>query len=183
MTTSLASTIGTARTCSQCKVEQPIEQFSWKDRFVRKTTRCLSCRRANYKADPIKARTSASAYYKQNRESVLEKMRLRRRKDARVQMFKSARARATATGCPFGITLDDIQIPDKCPVLGIPLSVGESGCHAGSPSLDRIAPAKGYVPGNIVVVSFRANTIKSDASIEELKRVVSFYETITPVLP
>jgi hypothetical protein len=37
-----------------------------------------------------------------------------------------------------------------------------------SPSLDRIKPELGYVPGNIQVISARANVMKNDATPEEL---------------
>jgi hypothetical protein len=71
----------------------------------------------------------------------------------------------------------DILIPSKCPVLGIPLmpNIGGGRQDDHSPTLDRIIPGKGYVPGNVVVVSWRANRIKSDATIEELKKVARFY--------
>jgi hypothetical protein len=39
----------------------------------------------------------------------------------------------------------------------------------GSPSLDRIDPGQGYVPGNVRVISDRANRLKGDRSIETLR--------------
>jgi hypothetical protein len=36
------------------------------------------------------------------------------------------------------------------------------------------------VPGNIVVVSLKANRIKSDATLDELRQLVDFYELKTP---
>lgn len=45
-----------------------------------------------------------------------------------------------------------------------------------SPSLDRIVPERGYVRGNVVIVSFRANRAKSDLTIAELKQLVEFYK-------
>ena len=61
------------------------------------------------------------------------------------------------------ITLEDIVIPDKCPVFGIPFT---SGMHVAS--IDRIDNSKGYVPGNVQVINKRANMMKYDASIDEL---------------
>lgn len=69
------------------------------------------------------------------------------------------------------------MIPSHCPILGIPLFKGKSGGEANSPSLDRIEPELGYVPGNIVVISNRANRLKSDATIDELRAIASFYAT------
>lgn len=38
-----------------------------------------------------------------------------------------------------------------------------------SPSVDKIVPEKGYVKGNVVWMSYRANSLKTDASLDELK--------------
>ena len=81
-----------------------------------------------------------------------------------------ARNRATAKGREFSITLSDLYIPDVCPLLGVPLSmVGPNSDHR--PSLDRIDSNKGYIPGNVWVVSSRANRLKSDATADELIRI------------
>ena len=58
-----------------------------------------------------------------------------------------------------------------CPVLGIPLVIGEGACSDNSPSIDRIIPELGYVKGNIKVISRRANRIKNDATPDELFKV------------
>jgi hypothetical protein len=77
---------------------------------------------------------------------------------------------------PFTITLDDIVIPRRCPVLNIPLRVGSGrgGSTYQSPTLDRLVAAMGYVPGNVAVISHRANTIKSNAAVQELEAVASW---------
>lgn len=48
--------------------------------------------------------------------------------------------------------------------------------HDGSPTIDRIINDLGYVKGNVIVISWRANRIKSDATLAELKAIVAFYE-------
>lgn len=95
-----------------------------------------------------------------------------------MRMVRSAKARARSSGVPFKITADDITIPQKCPVLGIPLIVGQSQATDHSPSLDRVVPLLGYVPGNILVLSNRANRIKNDATIPELRLVADFFENL-----
>jgi hypothetical protein len=75
----------------------------------------------------------------------------------------------------FSITKDDVFLPKVCPVLGIPLEVGTGNGPIGtSPTLDRIVPDKGYVPGNVAVISHRANTLKSDGTPEELLAVAAW---------
>jgi hypothetical protein len=90
-------------------------------------------------------------------------------------MLYAARQRARRTGVEFSITEADIIIPERCPILGIPLSTGAMEDRESSPSLDRIDNARGYVQGNVIVVSFRANRLKSDASPEELQKLATFY--------
>ena len=84
-------------------------------------------------------------------------------------MLCNARRRAKQQNVPFDITDDDIVIPDVCPLLGIPLftNTGGSPCP-NSPTLDKLIPHLGYVRGNILVISHRANCIKHNASLDEL---------------
>lgn len=68
-------------------------------------------------------------------------------------------------------------INDKCPVFGVPFAYGrrvDREAHPNSPSLDRIDPIKGYVVGNIAVISWRANAVKRDATIKELEAVAAW---------
>jgi hypothetical protein len=86
-------------------------------------------------------------------------------------LAQNAKSRAARLGVPFDITHEDIVIPEYCPVLGIKLSRDK---RATMPSLDRFRPELGYVRGNIAVISYRANTIKHNASTEEVERVATW---------
>jgi hypothetical protein len=92
-------------------------------------------------------------------------------------MLWSAKARAHKHDIPFNLTEDDISIPDKCPVLGFNLEsqYGKGRLAYNSPTLDRIRPELGYTKGNVIVVSHRANRIKSDATPYEIKKVAEFF--------
>jgi hypothetical protein len=61
-----------------------------------------------------------------------------------------------------------------CPLLGIELTYNYTGGNVPNnyASLDKIDPNKGYVEGNVQILSFRANTLKGDATIEELRMLV-----------
>lgn len=73
---------------------------------------------------------------------------------------------------PFNLEESDIVIPDVCPVLGIPIYFGSgNGPKHNSPSLDRLVPSKGYVKGNVNIISQKANRIKNDATLDELRKV------------
>ncbi len=86
-------------------------------------------------------------------------------------MFNGAKTRAKRKNLPFSITLDDIVIPDVCPLLGVELITSAGKWSPNSPTLDRVKPALGYVPGNIQVISARANLSKNDLSFEEFEKI------------
>lgn len=89
-------------------------------------------------------------------------------------MWKSAKGRAKKKGLEFAIPLEDIVIPDVCPVLDIPLSKQKGNFGPNSPSLDRIRIADGYILGNIAVISWRANSLKKNGTAEELEKVAAY---------
>lgn len=83
-------------------------------------------------------------------------------------IWSSAKYRARQKGVPFSIQVSDIKIPPFCPIFGTPFFLGKGGPRNESPSIDRIYPDKGYIPGNIAIVSFKANRIKNECSPDEL---------------
>lgn len=90
-------------------------------------------------------------------------------------LLRGAKWRAKKRKLAFDISLDDIIIPERCPILDIDLKLnqtGKPGFFNNSYSLDRIDPNKGYIKGNVRVISNRANLLKSNASIEELNLVL-----------
>ena len=91
----------------------------------------------------------------------------------------NARVRANKTGIPCTITHEDVVIPTHCPLLGIPLDHTKGVRHDGSPTLDKIRPELGYVPGNVRVVSWLANAVKRDLTPEQL---LTFARNIGPYL-
>lgn len=84
------------------------------------------------------------------------------------ELLKQAKYRAKKNKIEFNIDISDIIIPEYCPILKIPLFTRKGHSGPNSPSLDRIDPSKGYVKGNVQVISHKANTIKSDATLQEL---------------
>lgn len=88
--------------------------------------------------------------------------------DLRRGLLTGARQRSRERGLPFDLEIDDIVIPELCPILGIPLTYGDGAPHAGSPSLDRINGPIGYVRGNVRVVSHKANACKNSLDDDQL---------------
>lgn len=87
------------------------------------------------------------------------------------KILERAKARAKAKKVPFNLELSDILIPSHCPALGTPLVYGD---HSDTASIDRIKPELGYVKGNIVILSNKANMMKSYATAEEVGRLYSW---------
>lgn len=96
--------------------------------------------------------------------------------------LEGAKWRAKIKNIPFSITVADIpDIPTHCPVLGIPLfrRIGymkRDGTDDNSPSLDRIKPELGYVPGNLAIISNKANIIKSNWTADDLRKTLKYVE-------
>ena len=115
-----------------------------------------------------------------HREWEREYCRQRRRDNPEYYLWKSAKRRAKTKGLDFDIEVSDIIIPQLCPLLNIPIihKVGHNCRNPNAPSLDRIKNHLGYVKGNILVVSWRANFLKSDATIDELRLLLTNLESI-----
>ncbi len=91
----------------------------------------------------------------------------------------AAKGRAKKQNVPFNITPEDIVFPTHCPILGINLLFSEGGRTDNTPSIDRIVPEKGYTKDNIRIISWRANRIKNDATLEELEKLVKYIKRNT----
>lgn len=91
-------------------------------------------------------------------------------------LWHGAKARAKRDNLPFDITPESIVVPERCPVLGIPLIRGVNIFTDNSPTVDKIYPAKGYVMGNIHVISYLANRIKTNATPEQIIAVGRYFK-------
>ena len=95
------------------------------------------------------------------------------------KMYHNAKHRAKKKGIKFEIEMEDIIIPTTCPLLGIPIRLDTGDKRSpNNPSLDQIRPGKGYTLDNIQVISSRANWLKSDATLQELKTLVENLEAL-----
>ena len=84
----------------------------------------------------------------------------------------------------MNISINDLfPLPSVCPVFGIEINyegTKAKGFVDDSPSIDRIDSAKGYIKGNVQIISWRANRIKSDASLHELEAILKYVKEKTP---
>ena len=137
---------------------KPCKRGQIANRFV-STYTCVECSQKElYTTDRDRYRTSENTLAYQ----------LRQRKNS-----------ASKLGIPFNITLDQIEQPEYCPVLGIKLNYawgGQNG-HLRDPAkvtLDKLIPELGYVPGNVFIISWRANKLKSDMTVIELEQILKY---------
>lgn len=93
--------------------------------------------------------------------------------------FKSKQTNALKMGKEWDLNFGDLEWPTHCPMLGIELDYFNEFRKDNSPSFDQIIPGKGYVKGNVVIVSFRANLIKNSGTAEEHRRIADWLDKHT----
>lgn len=159
------------KTCNRCKVKK--EDFE----FIDGNTKCEPCckyLKDYYRGHREQAFARANRSRTRDRDHTNEVKRALVRKNPVSYILCRIKTTAKKYNILFNLTHADIVIPSHCPVLGIPLVIGDATAQWGSPSVDRIIPHLGYVRGNITIISHRANTIKSDATSAELEKVLGY---------
>ena len=144
------------RECSVCKVVKPLKEFiiGYERKYENDNVYGIKCRAclAEYAGEVTKRHLASSA---------------------RRRMLLSSANNAFRKGLEHTIKLTDIPRPEFCCYLGVRLDyrcAAERGSLRSwkAPSIDRIDSSRGYVPGNIQVISDLANRMKSDATIPQM---------------
>lgn len=130
------------------------------------------------KRNPEKVANYRKSWYRNNDGAKYHRewAAAKRRSDPLLFMLRSAKNRAKELGREFSIEREHVVIPETCPVLGIPIEKGTGPFQPNSPSLDRIDSSRGYVPGNVAVISWRANCLKRDGTLAEFRKIVAYME-------
>jgi hypothetical protein len=186
------------KVCTICHIEKPLDQFGKRSReFDGHSAQCLSCNNSEKKRWPKdleKAKASNKRYYNQHREELLEyssryrtdhreviiiKLREYFIRNPAKSLLSNAKQRAKRWDLPFSITVEDIlaciPVDGICPIILEPFERGVGGVGPRSMTLDRIIPELGYVPGNIAIISHKANTMKQNCTDPEVFRRVGDY--------
>lgn len=135
---------------------------------------------------PNKSAMYAKKWRDSNKDKVKEqKTNWLNKPENRVKhILHQAKKRALQNEMEFSITLEDLlPLPTHCPVLEIEINykgnTGLRGFVNNSPSIDRINSSFGYIKGNVKVICWRANRIKSDATISELSSILNYMKVET----
>jgi hypothetical protein len=175
--------------CSKCKEEKDLDLFyNSKHTKSGKTSQCKKCM-----SDYRKSKRKKNRDYQRNRRAtnndlVCEQRRNSwRRLDPRKRILQQSRSRAKRKGIDFNLELEDIIIPNECPLLGLPFIIGTKDNYEQTHSLDRVDPTKGYTKDNVWVVTKKANSMKNSATKEELLyfayKIIEYFEDDDIVRP
>jgi hypothetical protein len=133
-------------------------------------------KRKYYEDNKERLLAAGRQHYANNREEMKARQYKKYREELPTYLFYAAKARSKQFGIPFSIEKTDIVIPDVCPVFGTPFEVGDRNT---APSVDKIDPTKGYVPGNIAVISMRANRLKNNATLGDLEKLIAYLRAVS----
>ena len=171
--------------CRECKKEKDKQRYQYnkekiseskKQHYQDNKEKILERKKQYRKNNKEKISKRRKQYYHNNKEKIIQINKRYKIKNLKRYLFNKAKTRAKKFEREFNITIEDIQLPEYCPVLGIKLEVSDRRPSDNSYSLDRIDSNKGYVKGNVQVISHRANSLKSNATLEELKKLVEWME-------
>lgn len=89
-------------------------------------------------------------------------------------LLREAKRRAKEKNLEFNIQPEDIPWADQCPILQVKLERNKGNVQTNSPTLDRVNSKFGYVKGNVQIISWRANLLKGNLSLDEAERLVQY---------
>lgn len=157
--------------CNVCNTTQQSKSFRIRTdgNYPKRRPFCLNCesdKRSNvYVANKVVTRENA-----------------RKRKELKPveKILIQAKGTARKKNLEFNIGVEDIVLPKFCKYLGIKLTnLQGQGVVWSNYSIDRIDPAKGYIKGNVEIISRKANSMKNMATEQELivfaKNILKLY--------
>lgn len=92
-------------------------------------------------------------------------------------IYKVAKARAKKFNVPFEIEVTDIIMNEFCPITGEKLELFDNNMSSAM-SLDKVDNSKGYIKGNVQVISRKGNRLKGDGTIEQFKNIIKYMESV-----
>lgn len=121
-----------------------------------------------------KIKETDKKYRVENPDKIKTRYEKRKRRGPLAVILSSLKARAKRKGFECTIESSDFEMITHCPVLGIELNYFNTKQSDNSPSFDRIDNSKGYIKGNVRIISWRANNLKSNGTIEEFEKIIQY---------
>jgi hypothetical protein len=112
------------------------------------------------------------AYYKKNKERILQK----KKEDKFNYILNHSKKRAKEKGLEHTIDREYLEsiYTDTCPIFNVKF-IYSNKLNDWSMTLDRIDPTKGYIKGNVQFLSSKANRMKSNATHEEIIKFCEYF--------
>lgn len=151
--------------CQSCGEVKPYFEFTKGKNSTGRSTFCKKCLSLYTSTQLRQFRCQLDNDFK---EKLLKDKRESRKRNFIHATWKACQIRAKNKGIEFNIEESDIIIPDLCPILEVPFVLGSKDNYEYTPSIDRIDNSKGYIKGNIQIISKKANSMKNSATFEEL---------------
>ena len=173
-----------SKVCTKCNVEKPLEEFTLKKKgYKGRASQCRACYHEKYLTIKDSENARAKRYHMLNKDKVHHVQKEYRNKTRnspihiKRRLLTGAKKRAKLLNREFKLTLKDLPdtLPEYCPVFPHLKLVSVPGkATDNSYSLDRINSNQGYIPGNIQIISYRANILKSDRTLEEQEMLLKY---------
>ena len=172
------------KTCIKCKEHLPLSEFFKhnieKDGLDRQCKSCYKIYRDNacvFKRWFATKKSHAKRPYKKGnlKQSIQFTIKPEDIPGVKIREVITTSRRSYESKDRKYVSWEAVEYPKVCPVLGIKLDWGMNGLNGNCPSLDRIDSTKGYIPGNIIIMSNLANAMKSNATPEQLNQFCRYY--------
>lgn len=150
------------------------------------TEQQLVWHRDNYSTNKRDILAYKKQHYENNKETILKKRLEYANKNFIKCLLLAAKARARKHNIEFSITEDNLILVTHCPILKIELIYHRTG--SGRPSnntasIDRLDSSQGYIPDNVQILSWRANNLKKDISLDEMRAMSAYYTKLIESTP
>lgn len=155
--------------CKYCKQQYLIE-------YTYQKFCSVSCRKAYNKEYWYHYYRDDKTYESNKADRKLYSRNLRIRDPIKI-LYNNRKNDAKTRDIEFTITRDDLVIPEVCPVLKTKFIRKTSSAA----SVGRIDPTKGYIPGNVQIISRKANVMKNNATPDELRSFASWVNQTYPL--
>lgn len=147
------------KNCSKCKIVKPFEDFY------------------RYNRTPSKRYKGGLEYSSQCKNCAKQTVKDCYRRRPALHMLERAKQRSRKKGFEFNLTVEDIEpLPSHCPVFGFSFEPNNGTQNPKAYSLDRIDSSKGYVKGNVAVISYLANRLKNNGTIKQHRQIADWME-------